>query len=236
MQCSRIQMDTVRPKNRSKFLQPLHPLLPLPPSRRRCLGCCLGCEAGWRPIMSLCLFRQSCLKWWCVTRAELYCLRPASVCRIKASHQCLHLPQEDKGSSERHPNTALPQFFSTFFLFFETSKLTAKNAPVLKLIYLSSPWLSYCTTFPVAFIRAVGTRRASLFEIRHLLICSVLPCIVAKFLIQAPQNTVPVVGNLFLVSVPEAVVANTCIRQERQKLQPDSLNREVQANADPEKC
>lgn len=47
---------------------------------------------------------------------------------------------------------------------------------------------------------------------------------------------VPVVGNLFLVSVPEAIVANTCIRQERQKLQPDSLNLEVQANADAEKC
>lgn len=92
-----IQMDTVRVKNRDKFLLSLHHLLPLPPSR----PCCLWCEARWRPVMSLCLFRQSCLKLWCVTRAERYCLRPTSVCRRKASRQCLHLPQEDKGRSER---------------------------------------------------------------------------------------------------------------------------------------
>lgn len=46
---------------------------------------------------------------------------------------------------------------------------------------------------------------------------------------------VPLVENLFLVSVPEAIVANMCIRQEQQKLQPDSPNLEVQANADAEK-
>lgn len=52
--------------------------------------------------------------------------------------------------------------------------------------------------------------------------------IVAKCLIQAPQNMVPLVESLFLISVPEAIVANTCIRQEHQKLQPDSPNVEVQ--------
>lgn len=47
---------------------------------------------------------------------------------------------------------------------------------------------------------------------------------------------VPLVGNIFLVSVPEAIVVNTCIRQEQQKLQPDGLNLEVQANTAAEKC
>lgn len=143
LKCSQIQM--VQAANRNKSLLPLHHhllLLPLPPYR----PCCLWCEAGWRPIMSLCLFRQSCLKLWCVTRAELYSLRPTSGRGIKASRQCLHLPQEDKGSSEKHLNTALPQwsldsfFLRVLFLFFQTSELTAKNAPALKLTYLSSPW------------------------------------------------------------------------------------------------
>lgn len=47
---------------------------------------------------------------------------------------------------------------------------------------------------------------------------------------------VPPVENLFLVSVPGAIVTNTCIRREQQKLQPDSANLEVQTNADVEKC
>lgn len=78
----------------------------------------------------------------------------------------------------------------------------------------------YHYLFPVAFRRAVERRRVSLFKIRHLLLCRVMPCIVAKFLIQAPQNMVPLVESLFLISVSEAIVANTCIREEQQKLQP----------------
>lgn len=39
-------MDTVRVKNRNKFLLGLHHLLPLPPSR----PCCLWCETHNEPL------------------------------------------------------------------------------------------------------------------------------------------------------------------------------------------
>lgn len=159
------------------------------------IPCCLWCEAGWRPIMSLCLFRQSCLKLWCVTRAELYSLRPTSGHGIKASRQCLHLPQEDKGSSEKHLNTALPQwnldsfFLRVLFLFFQTSELTAKNAPALKWTYLSSPWWSDWTTI-YFLLHLEGWREE---DERPFLRSAIFLPSVAKFLIQAPQNMVPLV-------------------------------------------
>lgn len=74
-----------------------------------------------------------------------------------------------------------------------------------------------------------------LSKIRHLLLCSVKPGVTAKFIIQAPQNIVPLEENLFLIGVTKAIVMNTCIRQEQQKLQPDSHNLEVQVSADAEK-
>lgn len=89
---------------------------------------------------------------------------------------------------------------------------------------------------PAASRSEVVRRRASLFNIRHLLLCGVILCIAATFLIQAPQNEVPPVGNWFLVRVPGAIVTNTFIRQEQQKVQPDSTNLEAQTNADVEEC
>lgn len=116
LRCSRTQMDAVRVMNRNKFLQSVHhfPPLPCPPSRT----CFLWCEAGWRPIMSLCLFRQSCLKLWCVTRAELCSLRPTSVCQKKGFSPVSPLAPREYMLHRTDLSTALAQWSLFFFFFF----------------------------------------------------------------------------------------------------------------------
>lgn len=78
------------------------------------------------------------------------------------------------------------------------------------------------------------TRQELLFA--SLLIYSVRSCIVANRYIQAPRNMDPLVESLLLLRAPEAIVENTCIRQEQQKQHPDCPNLEVQINTDAEKC
>ena len=169
LKCSRIQMDTVGVKNRSKFLQTLHHVSPLPPSR----PCGHWCEAGWRPIISLCLFRQSCLKLWCVTRAELY-------------SEANFWPQI-KGFSPMSPFAkkrikAVQKDTFSMHVFSFLWEARAKNA-LFKVIYLSSAWLAL-----YHYLLLMGRRWASFLKICHLLLCSIMPSIIAEFLIQSPQN------------------------------------------------